>query len=62
MTKACRLVFLMQVLRERACSTRDLARRCEVTPRMIRYDLLDLQSEPFYLPLIYEGRRWHVMK
>ena len=61
LTTAVRLVRLMQLLERRNWSVRELASECRVSRRTIQRDLLVLQGEPFYLPLVCEGGRWGLM-
>jgi len=50
--RAARLIQIMQALKERCYSTEELAERFGVSPRTIRKDLLDIQGEPLYFPVI----------
>lgn len=61
--KAVRLDRIRNLLCSRAdgFTVNELAERCGVNPRTIRRDLLELQSDPFYLPLRQRpGHRWAV--
>ena len=54
MSRAVRLVAILEALRDRPQTTKELATRFEVTPRTIRRDLVELQGEPLYAPLVLE--------
>lgn len=51
-SRAVRLIELMQILQERAWTVEELAERFQVSERTIRRDLLTLQGEPWYYPLV----------
>ena len=64
MTRAIRLIQIIELLRD-GCgyTTAELAERFGVSQRTIRDDLLVLQGEPFYMPLVCEDQRryeWRV--
>ena len=51
--RAARLVALIELFKAgHRLNVAELAERFDVTPRTIRRDLLRLQGEPFYLPLV----------
>jgi len=61
--KAVRLLRLMALLREAPRTAKELADLCGVTTATIWRDLLALQGEPLYLPLVKtEGDRWAMME
>ncbi|NMA26110.1 MAG: HTH domain-containing protein [Clostridiales bacterium] len=62
MKRAVRLLYIVQLLNDRPMTTNELAQRCEVSERTIRKDMLDLQGNPLYLPLILRVRReWKLL-
>jgi len=63
--KASRLTLLAMTLYDaspRGLTTQELAERCGVCQRTIQRDLLDLQGEGFWIPLVEENRRWRLME
>jgi predicted DNA-binding transcriptional regulator YafY len=63
LAKAVRLVREIQLFEAGGYyRTQDLAERLRVSRRTIERDLLDLQGEPFYLPLVEEERWWHLLR
>ena len=56
MKRAVRLLQIIQLLNERAYTTRELAERCKVAERTIQQDLADLREDPLYLQLRQEVR------
>ncbi|MGQ9683682.1 MAG: helix-turn-helix transcriptional regulator [Anaerolineae bacterium] len=65
MNRALRLSYLQRLFhcRPRGYRSSELARLCGVDQRTINRDLVDLCSEPFYLPLVQEeGWRWRLME
>jgi len=55
------LIYNMLMATPKGLTTQELAHRCGVTQRTIQRDLLDLQDEPFRVPLIEEDHRWKVL-
>lgn len=65
MNRSVRLVHLQRLLyrNPRGYTASELAKLCGVSQRTINRDLLDLQLEPFYLPLVVEEDwRWRLME
>jgi predicted DNA-binding transcriptional regulator YafY len=65
MNHAARLDLLQRVFYRNPQGYRssELARLCDVDQRTINRDLLELQGEPFYLPLVQEEEwRWRLME
>ncbi|MDI7278278.1 MAG: WYL domain-containing protein [Anaerolineae bacterium] len=65
MNRPVRLSYLQRLLYGNPLGYRssELARLCGVDQRTINRDLADLQSEPFYLPLVQDDEwRWHLME
>ena len=64
-TKACRLVDMMGLLRDAWVTARDLALLYGVTPRTIQRDLRDIESEPIRASLVDDGKhqpRYHIAR
>ena len=59
--RAMRLLRILMYLKERPRTVEEIADYCEVSPRTIRRDLLDLQSRPVVEALTVE-RRWCVVE
>lgn len=61
--KAQRLNLLYNILltNPQGLTTQELAKRCGVTQRTIQRDLVDLQDEPFRVPLLEENHRWKML-
>ena len=61
MKRAVRLLRIIELLRERAHTTDELADRLRVSQRTIQRDLADLQGDPLYAPLVCQTRQtWRV--
>ena len=60
-TRAVRLVYIRDLLREKPRSVQELAEICGVTRKTIYVDLLDLQMDPLCLPLVVDCGRWRIM-
>jgi len=56
---AARLLDIIRVLRDRPQTSDELAKRFDVSCRSIDHDLLTLQGEPLYIPIIESDRREH---
>ena len=61
-SKALRLVRLMQLFEQRSWTRRELAEELGVSMRTIERDMADLRAEPFYVPLWYDDGRWHLLR
>ena len=64
MNRSLRLLHLQHLFyrNPRGYRSSELARLCGVDQRTINRDLLDLQGEPFYLPLVQEGWDWRLVE
>ena len=56
---AARLLEIIRILRDRPQTSDELAKRFGVSYRVIDRDLLALQGEPLYIPIIESDRREH---
>ncbi|MBM3708759.1 MAG: HTH domain-containing protein [Actinobacteria bacterium] len=57
MARAIRLLQILRLLKDRPHSVAELAAACGVSERTARRDLLDLQGEPIYAPLLRREER-----
>ena len=62
MSRAVRLLYIVDLLRDEPHTVEELADKCNVATRTIYKDLQDLQGEPLYKPLVLRVRReWSMM-
>ena len=59
--RAVRLIEMIRLLEERSWHKTELGERLGVSERTIERDLLAIQGEPLYVPLVRDGARWRVM-
>lgn len=59
--RAVRLIEMIRLLEARGWRKRELAKRLGIGLRTIERDLLDIQGEPLYVPLVQDRGRWRVM-
>jgi len=60
-SRALRLIEMIRMLEARSWSKQEMGDRLGVSLRTIERDLLDLQSEPLYVPLVEQSGRWRVL-
>lgn len=53
--RATRLIYILRLLEDRPRTTREIAELFRVHVRTIQRDMLDIQGEPLYAPVVREG-------
>jgi len=62
MKRAIRLLQIIDLLKARGYTSRELAERFDVSQRTIQQDLAELQADPLYAPLVTRRRQeWMMM-
>jgi len=62
LNRSLRLLWIIWRLADGPVTTRQLAQECGVTMRCVQRDILALQGEPFWMPLVYEEGQWRLME
>lgn len=60
--RAIRLICMIEMLVDRGYRAAELAERLQVSRATIYRDLVALQGEPLFVPLIKDGSRWRILR
>lgn len=60
--RAIRLICMIEMLADKGYRAVELAERFEVSRATVYRDLLALQGEPLFVPLIKAGSRWRILR
>ena len=60
--RAGRLLYMIDLLKDRPRTVAELAERCHVSERTVRRDLEAMQGEPLRVPLVLKAATWSVMR
>ena len=59
--RAVRLIEMIRLLEERSWHKRELCERLGISISTVERDLLAIQGEPLYVPVVQDGYRWRVL-
>ena len=58
--RALRLIQMMRLLADRWYTSAELAERLRASPRSIQRDVLAIQGDPLYAPVVKNGSRYRM--